>query len=186
MNRSETSIEQYLDFLDEITGMEGDRYLITEENERPPVWSFAFTGFVDEDNLTAFTYGLSSVEHARWKHGKPELLISVDSVDKAWAFAAGFLVKKLRGTHPFTYGSLIRFGKRITVDSPMTAFLVFAPGVLSEGERQLKLADRVINFTQLYPIYEEEIEVIERAGIERWFSGDYDPYSVTRQRRLKV
>jgi Suppressor of fused protein (SUFU) len=178
-----TSIEQYLNFLGELTGMDGERYLITEESERPPVWSFAYEGFVEEGNLTAFTYGLSSVEHPKWKQGKPELVISVDSVDKAWAFAAGFLVKRLRGQHSFTYGSLIRFGQRVTADSPMTAFLVFAPGVLDEGERQLKLVDRSINFAQLYPIYEEEIGVIERVGIDRWFSGGYDPYSVTRNRR---
>jgi hypothetical protein len=68
----------------------------------------------------------------------------------------------------------------------MTAFLIFAPSVLDETERQLILRDRVINFAQLYPIYEEEIEVIERAGMDGWFSGDYDPYSVTRERRLLV
>ena len=33
-------------------------------------------------------------------------------------------------------------------------------------------------------IYEEEADFIEKHGASAWFSGDFDPYSVIRQRHL--
>lgn len=182
--KNESSIEAFMAHLDAVAGSDAERYLITGDEERPPVWSFGYAGFADEGNLTAFTYGLSSVEHVAWKRGKPELIISVDSLDKAWALAVGQLVKTLRGSHPFAYGSTVSFGQPVAPGSSMSAFVVFAPSVLSEDEAHVVLPDRTINFVQVYPIYEEEIAVINRIGVGQWFSGDYDPYSVTRERRL--
>jgi hypothetical protein len=185
--RKRSDVEQYLDFLHGLTdGMEPEHLLVTNDSERPPVWSFVFRGWIDEENLSAFTYGLSSGDHDDWKLGKPELVISVDSPEKEWALTVGFIAKKLRGVHSFQYGSTIKLGHRITSSSAMTAFLMFAPSILDERERVVKLLDRTINFVQLYPIYEEEIEVIQLVGMDRWFSQEYDPYSVVRKPRMRV
>lgn len=181
-----SSIEQYMDFLDSLTEEKAERLRITTEEERPPVWTFVYRRFAGEHNTTGFTYGLSSVDHPAWRLGKPELIISVDSADQSWCVAAGHLAKTLRGVNPFTYGSVIPFGEKISPDSGMTSFLVFAPSVLEPHEKQVRLPDRTINLVQLYPIYEEEAAVIQRVGLDRWFSDDYDPASVTRSRRMTL
>ena len=63
----------------------------------------------------------------------------------------------------------------------MAAFLIFAPGILDEHQRHVVLSDRTINIAQLYPIYEDEMDLIEAGGVEALFDDqDYDPYSVTR------
>ena len=177
-----SSIEGYLDALDELTdGADARRVLITETHERPPLWVFIYPDLLEPRSITAFTYGVSSEEHPKWKNGKPELVISVHSTDDRWAFAMGFVAKKLRGQSPFAYGDVIRFGDRVSPDSEMSAFFVFAPAVLDKAQRHIVLSDRTINIAQMYPIYEDEIDLIQSAGPDALFKNeDYDPYSVTR------
>jgi hypothetical protein len=76
---------------------------------------------------TALTYGLSLEEHSEWRHGKAELCISVRSADPAWGYAIGFLAAQRRGTCPFCYGDTLDFQERMSDESAMTAFVVFAP-----------------------------------------------------------
>jgi hypothetical protein len=71
------------------------------------------------DNLpdglsTALTYGLSLADHPDWKHGRPELCISVRSSDDGWAWALGHLAERLRGSCPFSCGNTIGFGEPVS------------------------------------------------------------------------
>jgi len=67
----------------------------------------------------------------------------------------------------------------------MSAFLVFAPAIL---EREIYLgidvgADLPVNLQGVFPIYDEEREVIAEIGLERfWHSENFDMYDVNRQR----
>jgi hypothetical protein len=175
-------IEEYFEALDDLTGgAESKNVLITEEHERPPLWVFIYRDLLEAKSLTAFTYGLSDEDHPHWVKGKPELVISVHSSDERWALAMGFVAKKLRGECAFSYGQVVRFGDRITPETEMSAFLIFAPSVLDEEQRHIVLSDRTINVAQMYPIYEDEIDLIESSGVEALFGNEeYDPYNVKR------
>lgn len=166
----ESSIEAYLDHVDSLVGAKGTYSRITEEHERPHVWVVSYRDVPDPGSLTAFTYGLSSIDHPDWKEGRPELLINVDSSSRDWAIAAGSLAKRYRGLCPFSYGNTLRFGERISADSQMSAFFVFAPSVVDADQAQVVLPDRKINLVQVYPIYEEEIRLVEREGVGRFFA----------------
>src|SRR5206468_3446633 len=87
-----------------------------------------------DDLATALTYGLSLAHHPDWRHGRPELCLSVRSDDERWAWALGHLAERLRGSCPFSYGNTINFGERISPDSPLTAFVVYAPAVVDRDD----------------------------------------------------
>jgi hypothetical protein len=178
-----SSIEHYLDHLDGLFG-KGDCRKVTDETERPHVWVVGYRDVPDPGSLAGFTYGLSSIEHRDWKLGRPELLISVNSPNLDWALAAGFLAKKYRGLCPFSIGNVLRFGSRITSESEMSAFFVFAPSLLTPEEAAIVLPDRRINIVQLYPIYEEEIELIQREGVGSFFARDNLDLSDVRRPNL--
>jgi hypothetical protein len=161
--------EQYLDRLDEMVGKTAEYHRITDEKELPSIWVVVYKDTPDEGNLTAFTFGLSSCNHPAWKLGRPELVISVNSKNIDWGLAIGFVVKRFHGKCPFSYGNVIRFGESICDESSMTAFLVFAPTILEKDQAQIRLPDRIINIVQAYPIYEEEMRVIEQVGAQKFF-----------------
>lgn len=177
-----SAIEEYLGALDELTGgLESENVLVTEEYERPPLWVFIYRDLLGEGNLTSFTYGVSSSDHPSWVRGKPELVISVDSPNREWALAMGEVARQLRDRTPLSYGEIVKWGRPIAVDSGMSAFLIFSPSVLDEQQRRVVVSDTVINIAQLYPIYEEEVELLEASGPEALFRNErYDPYSVKR------
>jgi hypothetical protein len=186
-DRVHSPIEEYFKALDDLTGgAKSKNVAITEEHERPPLWVFIYHDLLGPRSVTAFTYGLSSEHHPQWAKGKPELVISVHSDDERWALAMGFLAKELRGECAFSYGQILRFGDRIIPGSDMSAFMVFAPCVLDEQQRHIVLSDRTINIVQLYPIYEDEIDLIQSGGVETLFENqDYEPYSVKRRSVFK-
>ncbi|MCI0647433.1 MAG: suppressor of fused domain protein [Chloroflexi bacterium] len=165
----DSTIEHYLDLLNALTGRQPEYHLITEKHERPPVWTIIYRRFPGQGSLTAFTYGLSSIDYPEWRSGRPELIISVDSNNIDWGLAIGYLARTMRGQHSFSYGSIIDFGGIIAGDSAMTGFFVFAPTVLSLEEAAIQLPDRTINLVQLYPIYREEYGLIEEMGTPDFF-----------------
>jgi hypothetical protein len=181
------AMEQYLEQLERLVGMEGEYHLITETDELPAIWGIVYRDTPEEGSLTAFTFGLSSIEYPDWKLGRPELVISVDSTELSWALAVGFLVKRFRGKCPFTYGNVIRFGGPICEESAMSAFLIFIPTILEKDQARVKLDDRTINIAQAYPIYEEEIKEIEKIGAQKFFMQEaIDFYDVRRKNTGKV
>jgi suppressor of fused protein SUFU len=137
--------------------------------------------------LTGLTYGLSLAAHADWRLGRPELCISVRSTDVAWAHAAGWLAERLRGECPFTYGSTIDFHARVSPESSMTSFLVFAPAVLDRSDYAAidvsppgHEGHDVINIAGIYPIHDIERDHIAEHGLEEFWHRDWDPADVTR------
>src|SRR5437868_166283 len=136
----------------------------------------------EDGSLTAFTFGLSSVQHPDWKFGRPELVISVRSRNLNWGLAIGFLVKLFGCKCPFSYGNVVRFGEPVCEESGMSAFLMFLPTILEKDQARVILDDRTINIVQAYPIYEEEISVIEQIGAQSFFMQEaVDFYDVQRK-----
>ncbi|MFC9625803.1 hypothetical protein ACFTXM_39545 [Streptomyces sp. NPDC056930] len=99
-------VEKYLAHLDDLS--DGIEPLFFSVESTTPglrrVTTIVYQGMPD-DLLTALTYGVSVAEHAEWRHGAPELCLSVRSTDVVWAHALGFLAEGLRGTGPFAYGN---------------------------------------------------------------------------------
>lgn len=175
-------IEKYLSHIESIGGGTGKHFRISDENETPPIWVISFENVPEAGCVTAFTYGLSSVDKIEWRNSRPELVISVNSLDLSWPLAMGEIVRNGRNTCLFSYGSILRFGQQISDESQMDSFIVFACTLLNKADLTVDLPDRKVLFSQLYPIYQEEIDLIHKAGPE-WFVFDsgIDFYDVTRK-----
>lgn len=151
----------------------------------PRVAYFVYKDVPEPGHITGVTYGLSEVEHPAWRFARPELIISVRSTDGHWPVAVALVANRLRGQCPFTYGEVINFSERISPDSEMSAFFVFAPSILERdaydaidvgGPQKLSLAG-------IYPIYDSERDVISEIGLKRfWHHPNFDLYDVRRPR----
>ena len=181
-----TPIEKYLDHLDNIFQAEPQFYREKSLHDKfPGVANIVYNDIPEKGMITALTYGLSLIKHKDWKFGRPELCISVESQNKSWGQIAGFLANQLRGKFPFCYGQTINFREKISDDSEMDAFLIFAPSILDK-EHYLDInigTDYKINIAGLFPIYSSELEQIDKIGLEAfWKHPDFDPYNVQRNR----
>jgi len=180
------SLEKYLDHLDNIFQTEPEFY----KNESLIEGVYGVTSIVYKDipekgYITAFTFGLSLIEHSEWKFGRPELCITVESSNIDWGQIVGFIANKLRGDCPFCYGDTINFRERIREASEMDAFFVFARSIL-DNEDYLNIdigADYKINIAGLYPMYSEEIDIFQKIGLkEFWHHPNFDNYNVKRRK----
>jgi len=177
--------ERFLAHLDDVTDGVEPRILQAESADPslPGVKAIIYTDLPEAGMQTTFTYGLSCVGHEDWSSGRPELCLSVESDDPAWGLAAATVGERLRGRCPFTYGDVITFGERISEESAMTGFLVFAPAVLdAQDATGIDLGDAFpVTIQGLYPIYESELDFIDERGLETfWKSFDFDFYDVRR------
>jgi hypothetical protein len=151
--------------------------------QAPKIVCMVYRDIPEVGSITGVTYGLSEVHHPDWRLGRPELTITVDSTDSAWPLAMGEVANNLRGQCAFCYGDVINFGEKISNESDMSAFVIFAPSIF-ERESFLNIdvgSDLTINIAGLYPLYSSERDVIRQFGFERfWHHRNFDPYEVTR------
>ncbi|GAA2750205.1 suppressor of fused domain protein [Kitasatospora cinereorecta] len=181
-------VEKYLAHLDRLSGGVEPRFFPVKSTRPglPGVTTVVYDGLPD-DLLTAITYGVSLADHADRRGGAPELCLSVRSTDVIWAHALGHLAESLRGTCSFTYGDTVSFGERITPDSDMTAFVVFAAAVLDREDCtgiDVSVPGHeghdVITIQGLHPIHEVERQFIQEHGLEAFWLRDRDLYDVHR------
>lgn len=170
--------------LDGLSGGAEPRFLPIESTHKSlkGITAITYIGLPEPGMLTAITYGISLADHPEWRLGKPELCITVRSDDVIWARAVGFLAEQLRGDCPFCYGDTLNFGERVTDESDMTAFVVFAPAAM-ERDAFLDIDvgdDRPINIAGCYPIHESERQFIRANGLEPFWKLDWDMYDVRR------
>ncbi len=138
--------------------------------DQPPILSIAFENTPDAGYTTGFTYGLSLTEHAHWPDAlRPELMLTVQSTNSAWQTLAAVIAEGMRGASSFTYGATIDYGAPVAPDTAMSAFFCFAPLILEEQTARLQAASYAIQLVQLYPIYEGEVALIHRIGLEAFF-----------------
>lgn len=180
MSKSSRDIKgQYFDYVEDIAGEGGKFFKIGDNGEA--VLVAAYKDVPESGCLTAFSFGLSDAVHPEWVESRPELVISVNSDDYAWALAMGEIIKNGRGKSLFSYGSILNFGTPISEESSMSAFFVFVCNVLEEDDLKIQLTDRVVNLSQIYPIYQAEIPLIKKIGVEKFFTGfDIDFFNVRR------
>jgi hypothetical protein len=179
-----TRVERFLAHLDGLTGGTEPRFLPVASTTvgLPGLTVMGYLGLPEPGMFTAVTYGVSLVSHEEWRLGKPELTITVASDDEAWGLAVGVLAEQLRGSCPFCYGDTINFGERITPESQMTAFVVFAPASLAhEDYSGIDVGDSLpINIAGCYPIHDSERQYIRENGLKAFWNLQWDPYDVRR------
>jgi hypothetical protein len=178
-------------FLAHLHGVSGGREprLLAVESTKPGVADVTVVVYdhVPEPGMTTgITYGLSMVDHPLWTVARPELTLTVATMDDAWMLALGEVAERLRGECPFVYGSTVGLANDgvspIDPESGITGFAVFAPSVLErEDYDSIELApDDRISIVGLYPIHESERRFIVDHGLEEFWRLGWDPYDVTR------
>jgi len=163
-------IDLYLEHLDSLSDRSAEFFRASPPNDDWPISTVMYPGASADDVYVSFTAGLSYGTHQSWKFGRPELCISIRSQDRRWGLAIGDIAERLKGDCPFCYGDIIRFGTKISQESEMSAFVAFAPSFIDATAMQIKLPDWTINLTQMYPIYEGEIDLIESSGLKAFLS----------------
>jgi hypothetical protein len=180
-------VETYLAHLDRLSGGIEPRFLPVASTHEglKGVTVLAYRN-VPDGLATALTYGVSLAHHPDWRNGSAELCLSVRSEDDRWAWALGHIAEQLRGSCPFSYGNTINFGERICPDSPLTAFVVFAPAVVDRDDCRIDVSipgdegHDVIHLAGMYPIYEVELQYIAAHDLKSFWDLDWDPYDVAR------
>ena len=174
-----TNSEIFIDWIDRVLGPEVK--ILKHECPRggPPVSVFVFRDIPEKGMITGVTYGLSFYPHLDWKYSRPEMIISIESSDTSWAFAAAFFTAEFRGEKRFCYGDLFTTEDPLADDTEMDGLLVFAQSLFDPEDALIQLNDYKINLSQFYPIYRSEIPVYEKIGLEAFWNhpqfGLYDP-----------
>jgi hypothetical protein len=181
---SPSRVERFLAHLDGLSGGVEPRFFPVESTHEglKGITVITYLGVPEPGMMTAITYGISLADHPEWRFGKPELCIAVRTDDVIWARAVGFVAEQLRGDCPFSYGDTLSFGARVTPDSDMDAFVVFAPAVMNRDDfLNIDVGDdRPINIAGIYPIHESERQFIRARGLEAFWKLDCDLYDVRR------
>jgi hypothetical protein len=176
--------DRYLAHLDRISAGVEPRFFPIDSTNRTlkQVIVLTYNDLPEAGYLTGITYGLSLADHPDWQTGRPELTITVRSNDIGWAVAVGSLAAELRGQCPFSYGNTLNFRQRISPDSEMTAFVVFAPAVLERSDySNIDVGrDLVINIAGCYPIHDVERRFVHENGLMAFWELDWDLYDVKR------
>ncbi len=142
----------------------------------------AFYNEPEKNNSVFFSYGLSSMQKDDWIYSKPEMILCVESLEKDWGITMGKIIMKVSAELSFTYGDLFYWERPISHDTYMDSFFVFANSLIDEEDSYINLADRKIHFSEMYPFYEPEKEIIYRIGVEKFFMlKEYDRFNVKRK-----
>lgn len=184
-----SDVEVFLGHVEHVFGTPASRFrqLPATRPGLKPITAVFFENYPQPGNSSAVTYGLSLSDHPAWKHGRPELMISVEDDDPAWGMAIGDIAEQHRGESTFSYGQTVDFGGRISDRSEMSGFFLFAPTLvertLVRQEYAIPLSRYTVFLTGLYPMYAEEITVYRRIGLEQfWKHPDFDRWNIRRPR----
>jgi hypothetical protein len=184
LNSSRSRVELFLAHLDSLSGGVEPQFLPIDST-RPGlngVTAITYVGMPEPDLLTSVTYGVSLAQHAQWRLGKPELTLCVRSSDVTWARAMGWIAEQVRGECPFSYGDILDVGDRISDDSEMSAYVIFAPATMERNDfLNIDVGDDLpIHIAGCYPIHETERQFIREQGLEAFWELDWDPHDVSR------
>ncbi|MDZ4815657.1 MAG: suppressor of fused domain protein [Verrucomicrobiota bacterium] len=146
-----------------------------------PVFVFIYQDVPEKGMITGITYGLSLTNHPEWTNGKPELVISVNSQNTSWPFAIAYFAAEFRGQKAFAPGDIFTMDGPIAPDSTMNGLLVYGTSILQPQDSVFQLANHKIHLLQMYPVYQSEITLYEKIGLQAFVSRpDFDFYNVTR------
>ncbi|NOV01174.1 suppressor of fused domain protein [Paenibacillus planticolens] len=175
------NVEIFLEHIEEIFGTDYKISKFDAKDNGKPIYLFTYKDIPEKGMQTFITYGLSEGEHPEWLGGKPELILSLEASDPTWGEAIAYLASERRGIKRFSYGDFFTFEEPISVESKMSGFLVFSPSILDKDSIEIQTNGRSIFLTGMYPIYIEEVELIQEVGIKQfWFTPGFDLYKVDR------
>lgn len=177
-----TNAELFVQWLDRTFGEE-DTILQHEcPSGGPPVSVFVYRSIPEAGMITGVTYGLSTYDHPDWKLSRPELIVSLETTNKSWAYAAAFFAAEFRGKKRFCYGDVFTTDAPLADDTKMDAFLIFAQSLFDPEDAVVQLNDYKVTLSQLYPIYRSEISVYEEIGLKNlWHHKDFGIYDPRRE-----
>ena len=176
--------ELFVRHMDSITGRSEDiiQKIESTHSGLPSVAVFVYKNWPEPGFITGFTFGLSTANHPDWKFGRPELMISMESLDEAWPLAMGYMAESLRGKCPFCYGNTINFNAPISEEADLDAFLIFAPPYLTREQMAVPLGDFTCNIAGMYPLFRSEVALYEKLGLKQfWDLPDWDPLNPYRK-----
>lgn len=190
---SEWFVQHLIDTLGEYSSLVG---IETAHPDWGLVLGIVYQHFPEPGLTTGFTYGLSAALHPEWQTTRPELCLTVESLDADWIVALVQLVEWHRANHPFTPGSLFHFGKALSPDSLMDSLLIFderglgleappPPVGPSQLFEPLPSPSGPLQLYRALPLYHDEVGLIKKVGIRKftglpefqWFSGQRDDLS---------
>ena len=177
-------LETYREYIEKIFLQEPKLYAFRPSNPSyPRIANFIYEAVPEPGYITGLTYGLSEYDNSTWITGRPELLITVESTNQEWGRAAGFAAARFQTESNFTYGDILDFEQPISDDSSMQAFVLFAPSILDRADyTNITLDYYKVNIIGMYPLYKQEIETINRIGLEKFMNHpEYNMYSVNRK-----
>ncbi len=180
-----SNAELFINHLDRLTGNTEPiiRRIDSSDAALRPVFVFTYENWPEEGFITGFTFGLSEANHPEWRLGRPELMISVESLDESWCLAIGHIAQQLRGKCPFCYGETINFRAQISEESELDAFLIFGPPHLTKDNKSIELNGFTCHIAGMWPMYSEEIGLYNEIGLEKfWHLDGWDPMNVSRPR----
>jgi hypothetical protein len=134
--------------------------------DNPNIIGFFFPNLPHPGSTTAVTCGLSRAEHPAWKLGRPELMVTMRSDKLDWGLAAAFFASNCFGQKKFTYGDIFNSDMPLADDTEMKGFLLLAPAFLDREQAKFDIGDKPIHLVAAYPLYEEEIALYHRIGLE--------------------
>ncbi len=172
----------FLQQLTELFGQETSIHSVeTSQPRLPPVHCFFFEGLPDDGMLTCVTYGISCADHPDWVNASSELIVTLETNDKAWAMGAAAVAEAARGKHSLEYGSVLSLNKTITPDTRMDSYVFFASAILSREQSMLPMPRKPIYLRGAYPVYPGEKGLIGQIGLhDFWHNELFDPLSVER------
>ena len=144
---------------------------------------YYFADFPTKGMLTAVTGGLSNASHPSWVHGKPELMISLQTEDHGWGSGIAYFAQSFYNDAAFQYGSSYKLDQPMSGDSAMNACFIYAPAFMNAEQIKFELPDRTIFIASCYPMYDDEVPLYEKMGTQEfWNSPGFDAYNPRRGR----
>ncbi len=153
---------------------------------KPVIYIFYFDELPERGFLTAVTCGLSEAKHPDWKYGAPELMVTMKSSSHSWGMAAGYFASSFFGEKRFSYGDMFKVDDPIAEESDMNAYLLFAPSFLDGEQSKFVLPDRIVNLVGLYPVYDDEIAIYDRVGLEAFWHAEGFEMNNPHRGRVRV
>ena len=173
------SDETHLDMLEQMARRPAELVDAGHNPDGSPIRVAYWINFPEVGMLTAFTVGVSG--DSRWAGDiAPELLISVQSTDLAWAHAIGAIAARDDEESTFDVDETVDFGAPVSTESEMSGFLLTRQ-MMMPGEFDLLETERgPVALRQMVPLYAEELAIIREMGPALFIAARPDPNSVTR------
>ncbi len=178
----EKRIDPLRPVLESLTRRSAESIDLPGDGFRPWVRLYLHRDFPQEGQMTVFSLGASSASWPKWGVRRPECLLTVRSLDAAWALALGEVIQAYAHQSEFRVGEVLDLDREIAPHTSMSAFRLETAWTLPSQDLELDLPDRALSFVQAYPIRRDELFVVydARPLAAQCSAAGVDPLSPTR------